>query len=255
MFEHRFLRTSSGGLHYVVAGQGVPLLLLHGWPQTWYAWRHVAPLLVDRFRLIMPDLRGLGDSTKEVADFSKKSIAAEIAELLAHECSDTPIDVAGHDWGGPVAAALALFRPTTVRRLMIIDVVIPGDGRPAGMSQGGKRWHHFFHGVPDLPETLTAGRERTYLEWFLREYSFEGKACQPEALDEYVRTYSMPHSMHNGFEYYRAAPQDASDNAARLKAGQLTIPVCCVSGTEGRGRGEETLDSVRLVAYRRWPAA
>jgi pimeloyl-ACP methyl ester carboxylesterase len=247
--EHLRVAVTGGELHCVIAGQGQPLLLLHGWPQTWYEWRYLVPQLTAwGYQVIAPDLRGLGDSYKTASDFSKKAIAAEVVELLDRLLPGKAIDVAGHDWGGPVGFALALFYPERVRRLMIIDVVIPGDGRAGGLAQGGSRWHHLFHCTPSLPELLTEGRERIYIEWFLREYSHAGRACVDDALTEYARSYSLPRAMHNGFEYYRAAYIDAADNAQALDGDRLHLPVCCVAGASGRGRGTETFESLARVA-------
>jgi len=247
--EHRSLDTGSGSTHYVVAGSGEPLVLLHGWPHTWFAWRHVIPLLADRFRVVAPDLRGLGDSQYAGDDFRKTALASDVARVLEAEFGAAAVNVVGHDWGGPVAMALALSHRARAKRLVIVDVVIPGDGRAAGMAQGGQRWHHAFHRTRDLPEALTAGRERAYLHWFFGEYSQSGVARTDEALDAYARAYAKPGAMKNGFELYRAIPRDAEEFARALaEGGTLRIPVHCVSGACGRGRGAETLESVARFA-------
>lgn len=249
--EHRHLPAASGHTHYVIAGTGEPLVLLHGWPHTWFAWRHVIPLLCDRFRVVAPDLRGLGDSEYSGNDFSKMSLAEDVERVIEAEFGGATVNVCGHDWGGPVAVALALGHRSRVKRLTIVDVVIPGDGRPAGMAQGGQRWHHAFHRTPTLPEALTQGRERDYIGWFLGEYSERGVARTGEALDVYERAYAKPGGMRNGFELYRAIPRDAEDNALALEqGGPLRMPVHCVSGACGRGRGAETLESVSRFAPR-----
>lgn len=246
---HRRLPSRDGHTHYVTAGAGEPLVLLHGWPHTWFAWRRVIPLLADRFRIVAPDLRGLGDSAYSGDDFRKLSLAEDVEQVIEAEFGSATVNVCGHDWGGPVAAALAFGHRSRVKRLTIVDVVIPGDGRTAGMAQGGQRWHHAFHRTPELPEVLTHGRERAYIGWFLGEYSEGAAARTDEALDAYERAYAKPGGMHNGFEFYRAIPQDAEDNARALReGGPLRIPVHCVSGDRGRGRGAETLDSVSRFA-------
>ncbi|MBS0562352.1 MAG: alpha/beta fold hydrolase, partial [Proteobacteria bacterium] len=168
---HRYATLSQVKMHYAEAGEGPPLVLLHGFPETWYEWRHVIPLLVgDGFRVIAPDLRGLGDTSRPAAGYDKRRVAADVIELLTQHLRLDAIGLAGHDWGGPVAYALARSAPALVRRLAILDVVIPGDGSPGGISQGGRRWHHGFHRTPHVPEALTAGRETIYLGYFYDEF-------------------------------------------------------------------------------------
>lgn len=245
---HAWAELTHVRMHYVSAGAGSPVVLLHGWPQTWHEWRHVIPGLATNFRVIAPDMRGLGDTSDPGDDYRKSAVAGDVIELIERLLPGQPAHVVGHDWGGPVGFAIALTRPDLVASLAIVDVPLPGDGRKEGLAQGGKRWHHLFHRTPDLPEILTQGRERAYLGWFLREYSeSEGAVCDAD-LDEYVRCYARPGAMRAGFEYYRAAPLDAQENAALLGRGKLQMPVLTVAGGAGRGRGPECEDSVRRCA-------
>ena len=154
----------------------------------------------------------------------------------------------GHDWGGPVAFALAANFPDAVRRLAIIDVAIPGDGN-TNISQGGKRWHHGFHQTPDLPEALIAGREDIYLGWFYRNYGARADAIDDAAVAEYLRCYRQPGALRAGFEYYRNLNRDIADNEAILARGKLTLPVLALGGAESWGRGMETLRSCQQVAH------
>ena len=222
-------------------------MLLHGWPQTWREWRKVMPVLAKRYRVIAPDLPGLGDSSAPPS-YDKKSIGADLREM----CEALGLEgfhLVGHDWGGPSAFALACAAPKSVRTLSILDVTLPGIG--PDISQGGRRWHHAFHMTPELPEALTAGREREYLGWFYREFSWQRGAITDADIDEYLRCYSRPGAMRSGFEYYRALPQDKADNQALAASGfRLTMPVLALGGarTEARGRGEEPLESLRAIA-------
>ena len=199
-------------LHYVVSGEGYPIVLLHGWPQTWYEWRLMIPLLATRYTVIAPDLRGLGDSSRPLDGYDKKTVAADIWRLVHDTLGYREFHLVGHDWGGPTAFALAAAHPEAVSRLAIVDVVIPGDG--GDFSQGGRRWHHQFHMTPDLPEALITGRERIYLQWFYRTFAYDPCAIDAAAIDEFVRTYAQPGALRAGFAYYRAIGQDAADNAA-----------------------------------------
>lgn len=117
--EHHFRELADNTVHYVTAGSGKTLVLLHGWPQTWYAWRKVMPQLTQRYRVIAPDLRGLGDSSRPQNGFDKRAVPRDVAQLLQTLSIDSAY-VVGHDWGGPVAFAFAAFHPGLVSRLVMV---------------------------------------------------------------------------------------------------------------------------------------
>jgi pimeloyl-ACP methyl ester carboxylesterase len=247
--EHAWARLSAVATHYLTAGDGDPVVLLHGWPQTSHEWRRVMPLLAPRHRVIAPDLRGLGDTSRPPEGYDARTVAADVAELITRHLGIARFHLVGHDWGGPVAFALASQHPQAVRTLTIVDVTVPGIG--PDISQGGKRWHHAFHMTPDLPEALVQGREREYLSWFYREFSWQPGAIGAEDIDEYVRTYSQPGALRAGFSYYRNIPRNIADNRALLDSGfRLPMPVLAVGGgrTEARGRGQEPELSLREIA-------
>jgi len=248
--EHRSLQLSRVELHVVIDGMsaGEPVVLLHGWPETWHAWRKVMPLLAQRYRLIAPDLPGLGDSSRPAVGYDKKTIAQDLREMC-ERLSLPRFHLVGHDWGGPTAFALACAAPDQIRTLTILDVTIPGIG--PDISQGGRRWHHAFHMTPELPEALVLGREREYLGWFYREFCWQRDAITRADIEEYLRCYSRPGAMRAGFEYYRALPQDKTDNRSLLDSGfRLPMPVLALGGakTEARGRATEPLESLRAIA-------
>jgi pimeloyl-ACP methyl ester carboxylesterase len=234
-------------LHLVTAGEGEPVVLLHGWPQTSHEWRKIAPLLAPHYKVVMPDLPGLGESPRP-RSYDKKTIATEL-RAMCDQLGLERFHLVGHDWGGPSAFALACAIPDRVKTLCILDVTIPGIG--PDISQGGRRWHHAFHMTPELPEALVSGREREYLGWFYREFSWQKEAIAKADVDEYVRCYSQPGALQAGFEYYRALPRDKADNRAILESGlRLPMPVLALGGarTEARGRAEEPLESLRQIA-------
>lgn len=246
--QRGWARLSNVVMHYRVAGDGDPVMLLHGWPQTSHEWRHVTPLLSGRHRVIAPDLRGLGDTSRPLEGYDSRSIASDLVEL-ADYLGIARFHLVGHDWGGPTAFALACLRPQAVRTLTIVDVTIPGIG--PDISQGGKRWHHAFHMTADLPERLVEGRERDYLAWFYREFTWQPNAIDESDLDEYVRTYSQPGAMRAGFGYYRNIPRNMADNRALKASGfKLPMPVLAIGGArmEARGRGQEPEASLREIA-------
>jgi pimeloyl-ACP methyl ester carboxylesterase len=244
--SHHHAKLDGVTLHYVVSGRGPAVVLLHGWPQTWFEWRHVIPALAERYTVIAPDLRGLGDSSRPETGYDKKTVANDVWLLVNGKLGHERLFVVGHDWGGPTAYALAAAHPEAVRRLAILDVVIPGDG--GDFSQGGLRWHHQFHLTPDLPEALTEGRERQYLSWFYRTFGHRPDAISEADIDEYLRTYAQPGAMRAGFAYYRALPQDAADNRANAERLKLPMPVLALGGAGGRGRGREPEASLRRLA-------
>ena len=248
--EHHHAELSNGvRLHYAATGAGEPVVLVHGWPSTWYEWRRVMPLLGTRYRVIAPDLRGLGDSSRPESGYDKKTVATDLWQLLSGALGLARWHLVGHDWGGPVAFALAAAHEEAIRTLTIVDVTLPGIG--PDISQGGRRWHHAFHMTPDLPEALVQGRERAYLTWFYRAFSWRPEAFDSADIDEYLRTYTEPGALRAGFAFYRNIPQDTADNRALLESGRrLQLPVLAIGGgrAEARGRGSEPEQSLREIA-------
>ena len=245
LFEHAYAELGDVRLHYVTAGKGPAVVLLHGWPQTWYMWRDVMSGLAPRYRVIAPDLRGLGDSSRPADGYDKKTLAQDVWHLVHDVLREESLFVVGHDWGGPTAFALAAQHREAVRRVAIFDVPIPGDGTSIFFNN---RWHHGFHWESDLPEELTVGREDVYLGFFYRNWGARPDAISKEAQQEYLRTFRQPGAMRAGFNFYRAMRQDVLDNEAFIAAGKLNMPVLCYGGTLGRGRGMGAIESWRRVA-------
>jgi pimeloyl-ACP methyl ester carboxylesterase len=245
LFEHAYADLGDVRLHYVMAGQGPAVVLLHGWPQTWYMWRDVIPGLATRYRVIAPDLRGLGDSSRPADGYDKKTLAQDVWRLVHEVLHENSLFLVGHDWGGPTAFALAAQHREAVRRVAIFDVPVPGDGTSVFFSN---RWHHGLHWERDLPEELTAGREDIYLGFFYRNWGARPDAISEEAQQEYLRTYRQPGAMRAGFNFYRAMRQDVLDNEMFIAAGKLNMPVLCYGGSFGRSRGMAAIESWRRVA-------
>ncbi|MBH5397808.1 alpha/beta hydrolase [Bradyrhizobium sp. CNPSo 4010] len=247
VFTGQFADLKEVTLHYLTAGQGEALVLLHGIPQTSFEWRFILPKLAEKYLVVAPDLRGLGDSTRPVSGYDKKTVAEDVWQLVHDHLGVTRFHLVGHDWGGPVAFSLAAHHPEAVSRLAILDVTIPGDG--AEMSQGGRRWHHPFYRTPDLPEALCAGREELMMNWFFENYGHRANCISEEDKQEYYRTYKKLGAFRAMFAYYRAFAQDAADNREVLERnGKLTMPVLALGGDKAFGRGLETLDSLKRVA-------
>ncbi len=247
MIHHHHTDLGDVRLHYVTAGQGFPVVLLHGWPQTWYEWRHIIPELAKNYRVIAPDLRGLGDSSRPADGYDKKTVGNDVWRLVHEKLGIDAFHLVGHDWGGPTAYAIAAAHPEAVRKLVILDVAIPGDGS-ANISQGGRRWHHAFQQTADLPEALVAGREDIYFGWFYRNYGHHPNVIPDEDIAEYLRTYRQPGALRAGFAYYRNIPRDIADNQAISQSFKLPMPVLALGGNSSWGRRTEVLESLKSMA-------
>jgi pimeloyl-ACP methyl ester carboxylesterase len=245
--KHHYADIGDVRLHYVTAGKGFPVLLLHGWPQTWYEWRHIIPVLARNHQVIAPDLRGLGDSSRPPDGYDKKTIGNDVWRLMHDHLGIKAFHLVGHDWGGPTAYAIAAAHPDSVRTLTILDVTIPGDGSP-DISQGGRRWHHAFHQTADLPEALVAGREEIYFGWFYRNYGHHPNVIPDEDIAEYLRTYRQIGALRAGFAYYRNIPRDIADNLAISRGFKLPMPVLALGGNNAWGRRMEVAESLRRLA-------
>jgi pimeloyl-ACP methyl ester carboxylesterase len=252
-FKHYYANLKDVRLHYVTLGQGTPVVLLHGWPQTWYEWRLLMPLLADQYLLVAPDLRGLGASSRPAEGYDKKTVAGDIWQLMHDHLGHQRFAVVGHDAGAVVAFRLAADHAEAVTHLVLLDVPVVGimTDKLGGLAPAGQlpRWHHLFHLVPDLPEALTFGRERIYLEWFFNWGTDQAGVFTEADLNEYVRAYAQAGAMRAGFNLYRALPQDIADNYATLSAGfKLPMPTLGLGGGGTRGRGELVVESLRRVA-------
>ena len=244
---HHFATLREVKMHYVTAGAGgTTLVLLHGYPQSWYCWRQVITELQKEYSLVAPDLRGLGDTTRPASGYDKRTVAADVYELLSEHLGLTQYAVAGHDWGGAVAFALAADHPDAVTHLAVVDVAIPGDGQP-NIGQAGRRWHHTFLQTLDLPEALIGGgREHLFFDWFFTNYGHLPDAISPKARAEYLRTHTTPGALRAGFAYYRAIAQDVADNQARTE--KVAMPTLAIGGGTSWGRGAEVARSLRKMA-------
>jgi pimeloyl-ACP methyl ester carboxylesterase len=221
-------------LHYVTAGVGDrTVVLLHGFPQTWWEWRRVIPGLVGGgFRVVAPDYRGAGDSFRPAGGYDKVTVAGDIQKLLReHLGVDGPVVMCGHDIGLMVAYAYAQAYRDEVSHLVIVDAPLPGTEVFDRLRSDPRVWHFAFHGARDVAEMLVAGRERPYLQAFFSARVFDPSAIAEEDLDVYVSAYSAPGAMRAGFELYRAFDRDADDNRAALaRNGKLAMPVLAVGG-------------------------
>jgi pimeloyl-ACP methyl ester carboxylesterase len=233
---HHTARANDVLLHYTVTGAGDPVVLLHGFAQTWYEWRaRVIPALAERYTVIAPDMRGVGDSDRPLDGYDKKTMAEDIYQLVHDHLGHRRVLLVGHDFGAMVAYRYAADHRDAVRRLVILETIMPGFGYEDAMRHpfaqdglGRLVWHLAFHDAPDIPEALIAGRERLYLRWFHKNFSYNPAAISEADLDEYERHYSAPGGL-RALNYYRTHYVDAEHNRASAKD-PLEIPVLALGG-------------------------
>lgn len=230
-------------LHYLAAGQGPMLVLLHGYAETSRMWRPIMPLLAERFTVIAPDLPGIGDSEIPTDGLDMKTAAIRV-HALARSLGAQKAEVVGHDIGLMVAYAYAAQFPAEVTKLVVMDAFLPGvEGWQAIYNNPGI-WHFRFNGP--TPEALVKGRERTYFEYFWNDLAADKTRSLPDADREaYIAAYSRPGRMHAGWEYFVSFQQAARD-FAQLSQTRLTMPVLSIGGD--KSLGEALGQQMKLVA-------
>lgn len=234
--SHQYAELDGLRMHYVRAGQGSDVVvLLHGWAQTWHEWRHIIPGLAHRYTVIAPDLRGLGDTGKPKSGYDKKTLAGDIHRLVRHLGFER-VFLVGHDFGMAVAYAYANEYPQEARALALMEYMLPGFGGELGMhvTRNGGRWHLVFHAKCELAEMLIQGKEREYLSWFYRTFSYDKSAITERDIDEYVRCYAAPGAMGISLEYYRTLFDDEDQNRIYGKT-RLAMPVMALGGAANMG--------------------
>ena len=248
-FKHHTVKVNNIRLHYVIGGKGKPIVLLHGWLQTWYAWRHIMPLLAQYYTVVAPDLRGFGDSSKPVIGYDSQTVATDIKGLVDY-LGFKDIFLVAHDMGVPPAYAYASEYPKYVRRLAILEEIIPGFGwkelakYSAETSRQGGTWHFAFNLIPDLPETLVTGKERAFLSYFYRKYSYNPTAITEIDIDEFVRCYSAPGGLRGSFGCYRAVFESEEQHKKYAKQ-KLKMPVLAFGGDHSFGnKVQETMEKL-----------
>jgi pimeloyl-ACP methyl ester carboxylesterase len=248
-FSSRFVDTGEVRLHAVVGGDGPPLLLIHGWPQTWYAWRLVMPALAQDFEVIAADQRGIGQSDKPSDGYDVGTIANDFVSLM-DELGHQRFAVYGTDVGMPIAYALAADHPDRVERLVVSEAPLPGISPSPPLflppPLNARLWHLAFNQLPgEVNEALVRGREAIF---FGAEFtaSAGSKKLPDEAVKYYIDVLAAdPEALRGSFEFYRAFPTTSEQNAER-KNRRLTMPVLAIGGEESGMEGVEA--TMKLVA-------
>jgi pimeloyl-ACP methyl ester carboxylesterase len=252
--EHK-TQVAGIGINYVIGGHGPTLVLIHGYPQTWYEWHGIMPALAEHYTVIAPDLPGAGKSDAPASGYDKKTMAAKLHALLVSLGKADDVNVVGHDIGTMVAYSYAAQYPHSVRKLVLSEAPIPDPGIykfPALTAKGPGVWNFgFFSLRTGLPESLIQGRELTWTSGFMRGIAVHKDALTPEDLEvfsSYLRDYAH---LEASFAWFRTFPQDIADNA-RLQKRPLAMPVLAI-GADG-SLGSSVAKQVRHYATHVTPA-
>ena len=230
-------------LHYMTAGHGPAVILLHGYAETSLMWKPIIPLLAERFTVIAPDLPGIGDSAIPADGLDMKTAAIRI-HALAHSLGVQKAEVVGHDIGLMVAYAYAAQFPAEVEKLVVMDAFLPGVGEWEAIYNNPGFWHFRFNGP--TPEALVEGRERIYFEHFWNDFAADKTHSIPEAdRKAYTAAYSRPGRMRAGWAYFVSFQQAAKD-FAQLSQTKLTMPVLVIGGEKALGNA--LAQQMKLVA-------
>jgi pimeloyl-ACP methyl ester carboxylesterase len=241
--QSRFANVNGTRLHYLVAGEGDPVVLLHGYAETSHMWLPLMPKLAASHAVIAVDLRGAGQSATPADGYTKAAMARDI-HALTQKLGYQRIRIVGHDIGLMVAYAFAAQYPSEVDRIVLMDAFLPGVGKWRDVWLMRDLWHFHFYGK--TPLALVHGRERIYFEHFWNDFAANPAHSIPERDRRfYAKAYGRPGGMRAGFEYFRAFEQDAEDFS--LFAQQpLTMPMLVLTGE--KASGEFLIEQGRLVA-------
>ena len=231
--QSRFAEVNGVKLHYLIAGKGDPIVLLHGFAETSHMWLPLIAKLSDKHTVIAPDLRGFGNSAAPAEGYTKAAMARDV-HALVQSLKLQRVRIVGHDIGLMVAYAYAAQYPAEVDRIVLMDAFLPGVGDWKSVWLLRDLWHFHFYGK--TPLALVTGRERIYLEHFWNDFAADPKRSIPERDREfYAKAYAKPGHMAAGFEVFRAFEQDAGDFEAYAKT-PLSIPMLVLTGEKASGQ-------------------
>ena len=231
--QSRFADVAGSRIHYLVAGQGDPIVLLHGFTETSHMWLPLMAALARDHLVIAPDLRGIGQTSIPASDFSKAAMARDVHALVA-SLGLKKVKVVGHDIGLMVAYAYAAQYPAEVSKIALMDAFLPGVGNWKEVWLLRDLWHFHFYGA--TPLALVKGRERTYFEHFWNDFAADKTHSISEADRRlYAAAYARDGGMQAGFEVFRAFEQDAADFAVFART-PLTMPMLVLTGEKASGQ-------------------
>ena len=242
-FKSAIVNVNGVDIHYVTGGEGEPLVLVHGFGQNWYMWNRLLPELSKHFTIIAPDLRGVGESGKPADGYDKKNMAKDIHELVK-KLGYSTINLAGHDIGLMVAYAYAAQYANEVKRIALLDALLPGI-EPVWTNASTSKWHFGFFDRP-IAGDLVTGQEDEFLRDFWPQQSASKKdPFSTEESTEFIRAYSIPGAISGSFKWFQAFRQDVEDNHQFMKE-KLKMPMLALGGETSAGRS--LTDHLKLVA-------
>lgn len=248
-FAHHRAGPDERLIHYVTAGStGTPVVLLHGFPETWFGWRALIPLLSGRHRIIAPDMTGLGGSARPADGYEKTAVAADIGAVLDAE-GVTGYHLVGADMGGPVGFSLAMTDRDRARSFTFIASALPGFGLERLYDHsaiGVNAWYWTLFQHPTFGPMLTAGHQREMLtSWAYRGSALDPDAISAEAIEVYLESYADPNGWRAAIQYYATLEQDARDNARLIdQHGLLDIPTLGIDGEQDGHLSTATLAQI-----------
>lgn len=249
-FQHHYADVDGKRIHYVTTGSGEPILLIPGWPQTWYTWRYVMTALAAHgFTAIAVDPPGSGYSDRPEQGYDTGAVAITLHQLMG-QLGHAKYSVVGHDIGMWIGYAMASDYPAAINKIALTEAVIPGLAPAPNIfvrpDENIFLWHFMFNQVPDLPEMLTAGREKEYLNFIFDNWSYRRDRV---ATQTYIDAYSSPGGLRAGFAYYRAIPQTIEQNKKRAEK-KLTMPVLAIGADHATGKAPQQTLQGRAVNLR-----
>ena len=252
LFSHHTAECNSINIHYVIGGQGKPVLLWHGFLETWYCWRKIMPALAEKYTLIVPDMRGYGDSDKPEVGYDGLTLVEDFRALVRH-LGFEKIAIVAHDMGAPPALIYAGSYPNKVDALVYLDepVLLSENIQqilkfsPETMEDGGL-WWWVFALAPKMPEILIANHEREFLTWFYDRYLCDRSSIDEETVNEYLRTFATPDGVRGSLGVYRAIFETIEQTAPYTKT-KLDTPILGLGGD--KSMDENTVQMLQQIAH------
>ncbi len=241
-WTHKFVQVNGIKMHYVTEGEGPLVVLLHGFPQFWYAWRHTIPELARYYKVVAPDMRGYGETEKppHIEDYKSKTLYDDVAGLI-HALGYEKAHLVGHDWGGAIALGVALNEPQVIDHLVVLNAPHPAKyvkALKSNFRQMCRSWYVFFFQLPYLPEHLV--RRKWWINHFMRGWSIRKETFSDEDLKQYEQAINIPGAANAIINYYRAAiratlKKRAGESAPR----KIDVPTLLIWGEEDKALGKE----------------